>query len=399
MKLLSVVSVLSLFCISSVAFAEGDFTYFQPYKYAARDGGHGGGGAFGAERGASMGGQFRGGEGSSIGGASRGFSMPSHSVPRGPSAGPGVRRGPVNVGTSPRSLGISHGVRRGSVTTTTRSLRTTRTMRTVSGGGGKKGPAFRGTKTRLKASSPTTGGTKAGGLKAGSSTGSRVKTMSPVVSTSRAVTGGTVGGTSGAGFMGPKGWVSRDTYLRSTPNQFRSFGAFPRPATTGSVSPTYWQGYWSQWDRWDYRHYYRRSSDFNWLFFIAGVVIPTAAIIAYSYGATNRYVCQAYYDGGIYPGSAYNDGCYFPYDNREIVVVKNYRILTGKRYHWVSASNGDVPKNAFIGGYTADNTPLYICRVDVGGAKYSGQVFLDGCYFTADGQVQSSSDYQVLVSR
>lgn len=94
--------------------------------------------------------------------------------------------------------------------------------------------------------------------------------------------------------------------------------------------------------------------------------------------------------------------------NRKIVSVTHngldiekqvYEVLVGSNSRWMAASNGNVPTNAFPGGYTKQAEVLYVGRCNHNGGLIVGRVHKSHrcIYIGVNGREYSFSDYEVLV--
>ena len=69
-----------------------------------------------------------------------------------------------------------------------------------------------------------------------------------------------------------------------------------------------------------------------------------------------------------------------------------------KDIKWIKAKNGNVPKNAVIGGY-AFAQPLYICHASHMNSIHPGEVVKKGCLISYAGRSYIKQSYEVLVSK
>ena len=120
-----------------------------------------------------------------------------------------------------------------------------------------------------------------------------------------------------------------------------------------------------------------------------------------------RYVNTAYilpnkpvFNAQVVP----TDGrCYVPYGGAEHGRTQ-YQVLTnpgGSYLDWVSASYGEVPKDAIQGGEQTDGQKLYIGRAYYNGSMIVGKVHSGHkcLYVSFEGKEVPIHDYEVLVSR
>lgn len=81
------------------------------------------------------------------------------------------------------------------------------------------------------------------------------------------------------------------------------------------------------------------------------------------------------------------------------IVKQTFEILLGSNSNWVACSNGNVPSNAFPGGYTKQGEVLYIGRANYNGGLLVGRVHKSHrcIYVGHNGRECSLSDYEVLI--
>ncbi|VDD82800.1 unnamed protein product [Mesocestoides corti] len=116
------------------------------------------------------------------------------------------------------------------------------------------------------------------------------------------------------------------------------------------------------------------------------------------------YVARGEFNGEIIPGKyvAKYRICYVPRGGDEIELheceVLCDTSLT-RDYQWVGDSNGDVPKNAIVGGIAGDGEPLYVCRQEIEDEMCAGKIHNGhGCaYIPYGGKEHSVEQYEVLV--
>lgn len=87
--------------------------------------------------------------------------------------------------------------------------------------------------------------------------------------------------------------------------------------------------------------------------------------------------------------------------NEKEVAITQFEALIGSGYIWVPSSNGNVPANAVMSGYTSSREPLFIGRCAYKGSVTPGKVHKShGClYIPYGGKEVSSKNYDVLVAQ
>jgi len=131
--------------------------------------------------------------------------------------------------------------------------------------------------------------------------------------------------------------------------------------------------------------------------------IPPNAVAA----GSGRFVARAHFGGEMIPGKvAHGHGhCFVAYGGQEhkihsyeVLVDNGGHFFGGACYYWANSQNGQVPPNAYFGGYTSHNEPLYIGRGYVNGEACVGKVFPPhGCaYFPFGGSEHKHYNYEVL---
>jgi hypothetical protein len=167
---------------------------------------------------------------------------------------------------------------------------------------------------------------------------------------------------------------------------------YPHPVPVHYHGPSYW----SDWDNYYYHSHHEDNQVFQWIIGMINMAIPDAVVVGNDYGANSYYVCQAFYEGGVHPGKVYAGNCNIGYGGYEIV-VPNYRILTGRGYHWVSAKFGQIPIRAVMGGHESNGQPLYVCRAFYHGEKHPGKIVGSNCNFGWGGREIEKPYYEALV--
>ncbi len=67
--------------------------------------------------------------------------------------------------------------------------------------------------------------------------------------------------------------------------------------------------------------------------------------------------------------------------------------------HWVSASFGQIPPGAIVGGRESTGQKLYICRATYNGGVHPGKIRVEfrGCNIGYGGREVTVNQYQVLI--
>lgn len=78
---------------------------------------------------------------------------------------------------------------------------------------------------------------------------------------------------------------------------------------------------------------------------------------------------------------------------------QSFEILIGSCSKWEAAREGNIPRNAFPGGYTKQGEVLYIGRANYNGGLIVGRIHKShGCiYIGANGREHSLAAYEVLI--
>jgi len=128
---------------------------------------------------------------------------------------------------------------------------------------------------------------------------------------------------------------------------------------------------------------------------------PGGAVVGGVERGRNLYVCRASYGGGIHPGKHFGQHCNIGWGGKEVALA-SYDILVvlrGGQTRWVRARNGEVPRDAWVGGIERGRN-LYVCRASYGGGVHPGKLFGRHCNIGWGGREISLADYEVLtVSR
>ena len=96
----------------------------------------------------------------------------------------------------------------------------------------------------------------------------------------------------------------------------------------------------------------------QWVASRSGANLPGDAIAGGREGARDLYVCRARFNGSIFPGKTWGQGCYFGLGGAEWF-ADEYDVLTGSADEnlWSRDSNG-----AFTGGSDAGTPAWPVCR-------------------------------------
>ncbi|KAM7348611.1 uncharacterized protein ACRADG_007888 [Cochliomyia hominivorax] len=128
--------------------------------------------------------------------------------------------------------------------------------------------------------------------------------------------------------------------------------------------------------------------------------IPSLAVVAgHDSDGDTIYVGRAEYSGDLLPAKVIpNKGkAYVSYGGQE-VEVDSYEVLSGLRYQWIPAANGDVPPAAVKVGRAADGDFLYAGRGHHEGSLTVGKVHPShGCLYIPYGDEEVKLfEYEVL---
>jgi hypothetical protein len=98
------------------------------------------------------------------------------------------------------------------------------------------------------------------------------------------------------------------------------------------------------------------------------------------------YVCQAAFNGNLYPGQYSNQGCIITYGGRSYT-TQSYTLLNlFKPAQWRSSSTSLPNSNIIIPGGTENYHTIGICRAYVAGELHLGKIINTGCNIAVDQQ-------------
>lgn len=128
--------------------------------------------------------------------------------------------------------------------------------------------------------------------------------------------------------------------------------------------------------------------------------IPSLAVVAgHDSDGDTIYIGRAEYSGDLLPAKVIpNKGkAYVSYGGQEIE-IDSYEVLSGLRYQWIPAANGDVPPAAVKVGRAADGDFLYPGRGHHEGSLTVGKVHPShGCLYIPYGDEEVKlTEYEVL---
>ncbi|XP_050323693.1 natterin-4-like [Bactrocera neohumeralis] len=94
-------------------------------------------------------------------------------------------------------------------------------------------------------------------------------------------------------------------------------------------------------------------------------------------------------------------GCAYVCWRGEEIKKRQYEVLVGDGYEWVTSRGGSVPRNAVPGGTTRHGEPLYIGRCSYHNSLTVGKIHPShGClYIPFDGKELRFHSYEVLIMK
>lgn len=117
---------------------------------------------------------------------------------------------------------------------------------------------------------------------------------------------------------------------------------------------------------------------------------------------TLMYVGRANHGGDLLPAKVIpqKTAAYVAFGGEE-VSVSDFEVLCQKELVWDSATGGNIPPDAVVGGNTADGEPLYVGRAFHEGSQTIGKVQRShGCvYLPYGGAEVAVQTYEVLCER
>ncbi|MGI0491239.1 DUF3421 domain-containing protein [Alkalinema pantanalense CENA528] len=131
----------------------------------------------------------------------------------------------------------------------------------------------------------------------------------------------------------------------------------------------------------------------------SGGQVPGGAVLGGQEPGRSLYICRAGYQNGVHPGKVVASNCNISYGGREIE-IRNYEVLTnpGQRsLRWVTASGGQVPGGAVLGGQEPGRS-LYICRAGYQNGVHPGKVVASNCNIGYGGKEIEIRSYEVLTA-
>lgn len=143
----------------------------------------------------------------------------------------------------------------------------------------------------------------------------------------------------------------------------------------------------------------RPSSPDKWVISTPFTPLPKNAVLSGHLFTSPIYVCRAFHNGKLIPGKYLlsRSAAVVTYNGQE-VVKKNFEILVGDHYRWVTSTSG-LPAGAVQVDRLGNNEPVYIGRSFYGGALIPGKICppyrcLDIAF---NGAAISLQSYEVLV--
>uniref|UniRef100_A0A1I8M5Y8 Uncharacterized protein n=1 Tax=Musca domestica TaxID=7370 RepID=A0A1I8M5Y8_MUSDO len=139
--------------------------------------------------------------------------------------------------------------------------------------------------------------------------------------------------------------------------------------------------------------------DHKWITCDNGTVPPLAVVGGYDSDGDTIYIGRAEFAGDLLPAKVIpaKGKAYVCYDGKEYE-IETCEVLTGLRYQWIAAANGDVPEAAIKVGRASDGDFLYAGRGFWQGSLSLGKVHPShGCLYIPYGAEEVSlTDYEVL---
>ncbi|XP_061396626.1 uncharacterized protein LOC133332257 [Musca vetustissima] len=139
--------------------------------------------------------------------------------------------------------------------------------------------------------------------------------------------------------------------------------------------------------------------DHKWVTCSNGAVPQLAVVGGHDSDGDTIYIGRADYEGDRLPAKVIpsKGKAYVSHGGNEIE-VDTYEVLTGLRYQWVPAANGDVPETAVKVGRSADGDFLYAGRGNWEGSVTVGKVHPShGCLYIPYGEEEVKlTEYEVL---
>ncbi|XP_065364664.1 uncharacterized protein LOC135957789 [Calliphora vicina] len=137
----------------------------------------------------------------------------------------------------------------------------------------------------------------------------------------------------------------------------------------------------------------------NWINCANGAAPSMAVVAGHDSDGDTIYIGRAEYSGDLLPAKVVpNKGkAYVSFGGQE-VEVESYEVLSGLRYQWIPAANGDVPPAAVKVGRAADGDFLYAGRGNYEGSLTVGKVHPShGCLYIPYGDHEVKlTEYEVL---
>lgn len=144
------------------------------------------------------------------------------------------------------------------------------------------------------------------------------------------------------------------------------------------------------------RERFKRHHGFGWVPMQANYPVPMNAVIGGGEGERTLYVCHARFHGGVHPGKLVDGRCNISWGGNEISLPNSEVLVSRTPINWISARNGRIPMNAFVGG-GENGRPLYICQGNYNGGTHIGKVVNNNCNFGWGGREITVPFYRVLV--
>ncbi|XP_073829706.1 uncharacterized protein [Musca autumnalis] len=139
--------------------------------------------------------------------------------------------------------------------------------------------------------------------------------------------------------------------------------------------------------------------DHKWVTCANGAVPSLGVVAGHDSDGDTIYIGRADYENDRLPAKVIpsKGKAYVCYGGKEIE-VDTYEVLTGLRYAWVAAANGDVPEAAVKVGRAADGDFLYAGRGSWEGSVTVGKVHPShGCLYIPYGEEEIKlTEYEVL---
>uniref|UniRef100_A0A1B0D3A9 Uncharacterized protein n=1 Tax=Phlebotomus papatasi TaxID=29031 RepID=A0A1B0D3A9_PHLPP len=140
----------------------------------------------------------------------------------------------------------------------------------------------------------------------------------------------------------------------------------------------------------------------HWVPSSAQLQIPPNAVEGgYEHNNVKVYIARAFHEGDLLPGKFIPNRrvAYVSYKGKEHIKTEYIEVLNSTSVSWVPSSNGNVPYNAVMGGYTTEGEPLYVGRAVHDGLLIPGKIHpsRETLYIPYDGKELKFREYEVLI--